>query len=320
MTMKSRTRLLFALCIVAMALMSSSCILAARTLYRDFTQSDEKDQLGLMAREAHPVDVRDLPPDLRIVRDVAYGSDPNQKFDVYRPKDAKQAPVLFMVHGGGWSRGDKTMSGVVTNKIKRWAPMGMIVISVDYRFVPQVSVEDEAEDIATALATAQRRAAEWGGDPSKFILMGHSAGAHLIGLLTSSPALAKNAGARPWLGSVLLDSGAFDVGVIMRGPHLPLFDHAFGSDPSKWNAVSPTVLLDDHTAPVLAVCSSRRAISCTQAETYVLKAKSFGTHAAVLREDLSHVDIDYQLGQPGDYTSAVETFFRSIGVSLAASR
>ena len=317
--MKSQPRRLLAISVGAMALMTSGCILAARTPYRDFAQSDNS-QLGLMAVEAHPVDVGELPADLRIVRDVAHGSDPNQKFDVYIPKDAKQAPVLFMVHGGGWTRGDKTMSGVVTNKIKRWAPAGMIVISVDYRFVPNVSVEDEAVDIATALATARRHAAEWGADPAKFILMGHSAGAHLIGLLTSSPTLGKNAGVKPWLGSVLLDSGAFDVGVIMRGPHLPLYDSAFGSDASKWNAVSPTIVLNGRIPSVLAVCSSRRIISCAQADTYVLKAKSFGTNAAVLREDLSHAEIDYQLGQPGDYTNAVETFFRSIGVPLISSR
>lgn len=310
--MKFHLRLLRATTIVAIALMSSSCILGARTLYRQFALKQSPE--STMLREAHPVAASDLPAGVRVVRNVAYGSDANQKFDVYVPDGAKDAPVIFMAHGGGWSRGDKDMSGVVTNKVKRWGPMGYVLISVDYRFVPTVTVEDEAKDIAAALAVAQRRAAEWGADASKFVLMGHSAGAHLVALLASSPTIATAAGAKPWRGSVFLDSAAYDVGVIMRGPHFDLYDRAFGSDASKWNAVSPTLVLAAKTPPVLAVCSTRRVISCSQAETYVAKAKSFGTDASVLREDLSHIEINYQLGQTGAYTNAVEAFLKSIGM------
>src|SRR5207247_470736 len=113
----------------------------------------------------------------------------------------------FMVHGGAWVLGDKASPGVMENKVARWAARGYILLSVDYRMIPEADPLEQAEDVARALAAAQAKAASWGGDPSKFVLMGHSAGAHLVGLLAADPARAFKRGAKPWLGAVLLDSG-----------------------------------------------------------------------------------------------------------------
>jgi len=57
--------------------------------------------------------------------------------------------------------------------------------------------------------------------------MGHSAGAHLVALLTAHPAFTQAEGALPWLGTVSLDSAAFDVVAVMSGRHLALYDRAF---------------------------------------------------------------------------------------------
>ena len=63
---------------------------------------------------------------------------------------------------------------------------GIIFVSVDYRMLPQQDALAQADDVARALAFAQSRARSWGGDPGKFILMGHSAGAHLVALLAAA--------------------------------------------------------------------------------------------------------------------------------------
>ena len=55
-------------------------------------------------RAARPSADTPLPAGVKVLRDVAYGSDRAQRFDVYIPKDAARAPVIFMVHGGGWAR------------------------------------------------------------------------------------------------------------------------------------------------------------------------------------------------------------------------
>lgn len=268
-------------------------------------------------QKIHALGPATLPAGTRVVHDVAYGSDPRQRFDVYAPAHAERAPVILMVHGGGWRRGDKAMRGVIENKVGRWVTRGFIVISTNYRMRPDTAPLQQAQDVARALAVAQRRAGEWGGDGTRFILMGHSAGAHLVALLSAEPALAQVQGARAWLGTISLDSGTLDVIQTMRSLHFPLFDQAFGGNRSDWLAASPLQQMHKPIVPFLAVCSSRRSNSCLQAEAFVHKAQSLGGRASVLREDLSHGEINQQLGLPSAYTDSVERFLCSLDPSVA---
>ena len=259
-----------------------------------------------------------LPPGVRAIRDVAYGADAQERFDVYLPgQPAHGAPAIFLVHGGAWAFGDKASARFVENKVARWVPRGFIVISADYPLVPAATPLQQARDLGLALATAQRMAAAWGGDRRRFILMGHSAGAHLLSLISAAPSLALERGATPWLGTVALDSAAYDVAEIMQGRHLPLYDAAFGSDPAGWTVASPYQRLDARIAPFLAVCSSRRMDSCPQAQRFVARAVGLGARARVQPEDLSHEEINERLGLPSDYTAAVEAFMRSLDPAVA---
>lgn len=257
-----------------------------------------------------------LPPDARLVRDVAYGDDPRQRFDVYLPAHVRAAPVIFMVHGGGWRRGDKAARGVVQNKIDRWLPRGFVVVSTNYRLLPDASPLQQAQDVARALALAQRQAPRWGADPHAFILMGHSAGAHLVALLSADPTLARAQGAQPWLGTISLDSACLDVVQTMRGRHAHLYDEAFGMQPADWLAVSPYQQMQRAIVPFLAVCSSRRRDACPQARAFVRKAESLGGRASTLPEDLTHGEINARLGLPSTYTDAVEQFMRTLSPTL----
>lgn len=249
---------------------------------------------------------------VRRIADVPYGSDPRQRMDVYLPDagapDRLPAPVIFMVHGGGWRRGDKAMARMVQNKVARWVPAGLVFISVNYRLLPEAPVAEQVRDVERALATAQQRAAEWGADPGRFILMGHSAGAHLVALVNARPA-----GARPWLGAVALDGAMYDVPARMRAPHLPLYDAAFGSDPAYWRALSPYDQLSAGAAPYLLVCSTeRRDRPCLQSEHLARKARALGVRAEVLPQALSHAQINAELGLDSAYTRAVEQFMATL--------
>lgn len=258
-----------------------------------------------------------LLPGVQVIRDVAYGRDNEQRFDVYLPtqgQHARNAPVILMVHGGGWKRGDKAERAVIENKVPHWTSQGFIFISTNYRLLPGTGPVEQAEDIAHALAAVQRNAASWGGDPSRVILMGHSAGSHLVALLSASPEKALRLGASPWLGSVLLDSAALDVVKIMEERHFPLYDDAFGSDPAYWRRASPYHHLSAGAPPMLAVCSSQRKASCPQAREYAAKAVTLGVRVPVLEQDLSHREINLLLGEPGRYTAAVDAFMRSLEV------
>ncbi|MDR3392089.1 MAG: alpha/beta hydrolase [Sulfuriferula sp.] len=277
--------------------------------YRSAQQSEgreENDAPGAIA----------LPAGVQLVRDVAYGADRKQRMDVYLPQHAVNAPVIFMVHGGAWRFGDKNAKSVVENKVARWVAKGCIFISVNYRLLPKTMLVDQAADIASALAVAQAQAASWGGDPEKFILMGHSAGAHLVALLAAAPERAYKLGAKPWLGTIALDSAALDVAEIMLNKHERFYDSAFGEDPTYWKEVSPLYSLSKIAKPILAVCSTHRKDSCPQAVLFASRAKSQGVRVDVLEQDLSHREINLQLGTAGSYTDAVEAFMSSLDESV----
>ena len=252
--------------------------------------------------------------DVRRLADLPYGTDAAQRMDVYLPPDAHGAPVLVMVHGGAWMFGKKDAASVVDLKVDHWVrAQGFILVSVGYRFVPQVDVMQQAQDVARAVAAVQARAASWGGDAGRLVLMGHSAGAHLVALLSASTNIARQQGARPWLGAIALDSAALDTAALMQRRHLPFYDRVFGGDPAFWRTVSPTDALAPGAPPMLLVCSTqRRDGSCTQASQFAARVKAAGGRAEVAPEDLSHAQINAELGLPGAYTSAVDAFIASI--------
>jgi arylformamidase len=263
-----------------------------------------------------------VPDGVRRIADLPYGQDARQRMDVYLPPaaaaTAARAPVIVMVHGGAWMVGNKAMANVVGNKVAYWVRQkGYVFVSVNYRLSPQADPLVQAHDVATALATTQSLAASWGGDPAKVILMGHSAGAHLAALLGASPALAREAGARPWLGTVALDSAALDLERIMNARHMRFYDRVFGADPAYWRSVSPSSVLAPDATPMLLVCSTQRADGpCPQARDFAAKVNattaSRSTQASVLPQDLSHEQVNTTLGLPGAYTEAVDRFMSNL--------
>lgn len=259
-----------------------------------------------------------LPAGTRVEKDIAYGDDPAQRMDVYIPAhtQAAGAPVIFMVHGGAWMIGDKGAGNVVANKASRWLPKGFVFISVNYRLVPKATPVEQAQDVAKALASAQARAKEWGADPNRFLLMGHSAGAHLVALVSADGNMALSQGAKPWLGTVALDSASMDVVKTMQDKHPRFYDRVFGSDPALWRAASPVHRLQGKpVAPFLLVCSSKRDDSCPQARAFADKINALGGQATVSPQDLKHIEINHQLGTPGSYTDTVEGFLRNVGLN-----
>ncbi|WP_018604505.1 alpha/beta hydrolase [Uliginosibacterium gangwonense] len=258
-----------------------------------------------------------LPAGAKVLHDVAYGSDAKQSMDVYLPANPANAPVIFMVHGGAWRTGDKAMSRVVNNKVARWLPRGIIFISVNYRLLPKADPLQQAEDVGRALATAQGKAREWGANPDAFVLMGHSAGAHLVSLINSPPERTLALGARPWLGTVSLDTAAMDIVTVMQNRHFRFYDKAFGSDPAFWQATSPMQQLNRQAPPLFAVCSSTRPDHpCDGTQTFADKAHDMGLRVEMLPQALKHSQINENLGQPGAYTTAVERFMAGLSPAL----
>lgn len=258
-----------------------------------------------------------LPAGSRVLRDLPYGNDPRQALDVYLPAGATRAPLLVMVHGGAWRFGDKAMSRVVDNKVARWLPKGIGLVSVNYRLLPDTGVAQQADDVAAALAFVQRHAADWGADPGEVVLMGHSAGAHLAALLGADPSRVVAAGGRAWRGTVVLDSAALDVEALMARRHYRFHDSAFGADPAQWTALSPRARAGKGATPMLLACSSeRRDEPCDDARALAATLAAQGVPARLLPQALSHRAINESLGLDSDYTRAVEDFLAGLSPAL----
>lgn len=98
------------------------------------------------------------------------------KLDVYYPEGVKESPVIVWFHGGGLEAGSKEIPNKLKNK-------GYVVVGVNYRLLPKVTVSETLDDAAEAVAWVFRHVTEYGGDPKKIVVTGHSAGGYISMLL-----------------------------------------------------------------------------------------------------------------------------------------
>jgi acetyl esterase/lipase len=217
-----------------------------------------------------------------------------------------------MVHGGAWFIGDKNNTNVWQNKLNYWGPKGYMLITVNYPMMNDGYKPDaQATEVARALTYIQQNAQSWGGNASKMVVMGHSAGAHLVSLVSVKRTSYENV--QPWSGTILLDSAAYDLTAMMQGHPASFYKDAFGATPAYWTANSPLEQLTKKVEPLFLVCSSNRADSdCEQADVFKNKAISLGGTATLRAEALSHEEINTTLGLPGAYTEAVDGFITSV--------
>ncbi|MFA7277188.1 MAG: alpha/beta hydrolase [Pseudobdellovibrionaceae bacterium] len=246
--------------------------------------------------------------------DVPYGDEEKQAIDVYMPEHAvAHAPVIVMVHGGGWRHGDKAMGKGMKYKAAYYTGKGYIFISVNYRLLPDTPPDVQAVDVAKAVALVQKKAVSWGGDPARIVLMGHSAGAHLVALLSVHPAAWARTGLRPWAGTVVLDSAAIDLVKVMSGRHVGLYDDAFGDDKTYWTQNSPLHQLAADALPMLITCSSSRGDNpCGNAQGLVTKGKTLGKTYEILPADKNHGKMNQDVGVDPDYTASIDRFIESV--------
>jgi acetyl esterase/lipase len=147
-------------------------------------------------------------PAVRVQHDVAYGSAPRQRLDVYRPRadSAAERPLIVFVHGGSWYWGSKNLYRFVGAGL---AERGAVVAVINYRLHPEAHLADSVQDVAMAVAQLQRDAAQVGADPRRIYLMGHSAGAELAALVALDPSHLRALGAAPVQGFIGL-AGPYD--------------------------------------------------------------------------------------------------------------
>lgn len=228
-----------------------------------------------------------------------------QRLDVYAPPNAKDAPVVVWIHGGGWKIGDKRG---VNEKPAAFTQKDFVLVSINYRLVPKVKVEDQADDVARAIAFVREHVPKKGDDPTKMFLMGHSAGAHLAALVATDATYLEKVDMKPadLAGAILLDGAGYDVpervrtaGVVGR----KLYVDVFGDDAERQRKLSPIthVKPGGEYPPFVILHVADRAESRKQSEALAEKLKAAKTPAKVYAaEDKTHATINRELGLPND--------------------
>ena len=274
-----------------------------------FVQNQWQEQKSGMHGQTTSQTVSSIFTQTQTLTDVSYSSDVNEKLDVYIPNNAENAPVIVMVHGVG---SDKASDNVVTNKVNYWGPQGYIFVSINYPTIPDATADEQAQSVAAALAYVQTEASTWNGNGNNMTVMGHSAGAYLVALVSAKRTSYPNL--RPWQGSILLDSPSLDLVTLMKKDHLDIYDTVFGTNQTYWNENSPYYNLTAKTESLFVVCSSvRTASNCEQATAYVNKAKTLGTNATIYPVALQHRDININVGLANtQYTADIDAFIKSL--------
>ncbi|HUN82172.1 MAG TPA: alpha/beta hydrolase [Phycisphaerae bacterium] len=245
----------------------------------------------------------------RIARDIAYveKAHPQQKLDIYAPAQAKDAPVVVFVHGGEWTKGDKSE---VSFKPEFLNNNGIVFVSVNYRLSGTAKHPAQVEDIACAMRWIRDHIHEYGGAPSRLILMGHSAGCHLVTLLGLDPRPLARQGLKPadLAGVVSWSGGAFDLveKVKSGGMYADYIKINFGPDEKTWRDASPMNHIAD-TRPLpkflFASAGAHKPESRLASEKMAAMIREVGGDATtILLEGKSHTNANHELGMPGDKT------------------
>lgn len=250
-----------------------------------------------------------------VKRDIPYVEKGHERqgLDVHYPKGAKNLPVVFWIHGGGWQTGDKKD---VQLKPRAFTEKGFVFVSTNYRLLPAVDMGTLIRDVAKAVRWTHEHIAEYGGDPKRLFVMGHSAGAQLAALLCIDERYlkAERVPTSVLKGCVPVDGDTYDVPAIIataearwKAHGLPRakFGHweKFGSDPEKhkdFSAVTHVVRGKGIPPFLIMFVSGHPDVSAQAARlSNVLKGAEVPVTLYGARES-THSKLNADIGMPDD--------------------
>jgi arylformamidase len=258
--------------------------------------------------------------------------------DLYLPPGSAgdHRPVVVYVHGGGWRTGDKRNQ--IQDKANLFTGAGYVFASLNYRLSPnppelgnpdRVMFPDHPHDIGEAIGWLDHHVSAYGGDPNRIILLGHSAGAHLVALLGADPRYVRayDVDPRQLIGVVPLDTAGLDVAEVADpassdGARL-IYWNAFGTPQENaasnaWTIASPIHWAEPSDPPYLLVTQrddpQRLAVNRRMAV-----ALGQDPDASVLPVALNHGGINRALGDPNDTSGETPAVMAFIARVLAAA-
>ncbi len=242
--------------------------------------------------------------------------------DLYGYADVATAkPVVIYVHGGGWAVGDK--ANKLENKLALFNALGYVFISVNYRLSPapaqlqnasRIKYPDHNNDVADAVKWVIDSIAKYGGNPEKIVLLGHSAGAHLVSLTGTSERFlpVRGIALSRLKGIASIDTEGYDV-TTQSGEEL--YQNAFGTDNAVQKEASPIYnLTAGNSYPKFFVAKRGNAGRITLANDFIAGLQSAGVTVSVVDGSLyDHEGINNAIGDEADVTvtPALKTFLEA---------
>jgi len=187
---------------------------------------------------------------ITVTPDLAYGPHARQQLNVFAPEGANNAPVVVFVHGGAFVRGNKSDNGeIYDNVLYYFARHGYVGVNIEYRLAPEAQYPGAAEDVRDALGWIHRKIAEYGGNPKRIFLIGHSAGGTHVGTYVFDPVLQRSED--DGVAGVLLVSARLRADVSPANPNAQAVRAYFGTDASLYDARSPVTHAAKSKLPVM---------------------------------------------------------------------
>lgn len=248
-------------------------------------------------------------PQVRVLTDIPYNTEddahPRQMLDLYLPNGENFSMVLY-VHGGAWVGGDKNGYTNIGNTL---AQAGYGVAIINYRLSPEFTHPAHTQDGALAVAWIVEHIAEYGGDPETSFLTGHSAGGHMVSLLTLDPQYLEAVSVDPSIiKGVISYSGLYWIDDwIMNWAR-----NAFPNGDAERQAVSPIHLVEDaietmDIPPYLMIVSENDypELLVEQADMGAIFDKFEIPYTAHIIANRDHFGLVTAIGTPNDHTTNI---------------
>lgn len=186
---------------------------------------------------------------IEVTRDIAYGDHPRQRFDLFLPPRAKRTgAALLFVHGGAFIEGHRNRTDeIYSNVLYYFARHGLVGVNVGYRLADDTPYPGASEDVGAAVAWMRGHAAEFGVDPARLFLMGHSAGAAHAGSYAYDERLQPPGG--PGIAGMIVVSGRVRADNLPENPNAKRVETYYGPDATRYDDLSPVTHVGPGSVP-----------------------------------------------------------------------
>ncbi len=257
------------------------------------------------------------PDDVLVQRDVAYGPHRLQRYNVFSPPGARNAPVLVFWHGGGWTNGYRDYSTWQAAAIVR---MGMVLVAPSYRLAPEHPMPCACDDALALLRALQHAPPAAAAAQGRIFLAGHSAGGHIAALTTLRVAERVRAGLRPdGVRGCLPISGIMDLHAPSPAPG-SLEERVYtqvlkGRDPLLDTVLSPLFWTAGNQVPFALTygeSDSPRVVKSNQRLLAMLQVQPGAAASGVMEPGRDHFQTHTALRDPAD------RWYRRLAAMVAA--